>query len=496
MMKIIKIIFSISILIILTGSVSAQKSYTFSSPLSKSLLLSLQAGSNYSFTDYESPDLGISFGGSLEYFLPTESRNAYGFSISAAKQYISGNTNNLGLKVPADIFDTETTNLGLGFIYSYAFNNQLLPFLSVNFSYLWFGFDSENVQSSFLDIQNGGEKNSITYSFSGGLKYKITEIFDVNIGLGYHVVQNDNLDAIKVGEYEDYYLAGQVGLSFRLWNEKDTDKDGISDDIDKCVFEEEDFDGYQDDDGCPDLDNDGDGINDLDDNCPNLAEDFDGYQDDDGCPDVDNDGDGIDDEDDSCPDLAEDFDGYQDDDGCPDVDNDGDGILDVDDKCIDEAENFNGYQDDDGCPDVLPEPIIKEEKPKVVTPKPKKKDPPKPKTAAPSQLLIRSETTFSASSSQIKSSAYGELNRIVEELKKYPNTTWRIEGHIDKQASRSEATRITKAQADAILSYFVSKGLSAANFQSVGFGDATPIASNASVYGKMKNRRILIRKID
>ncbi len=36
----------------------------------------------------------------------------------------------------------------------------------------------------------------------------------------------------------------------------------------------EDFDGFQDDDGCPDIDNDRDGIPDSLDQCPNEAEDY------------------------------------------------------------------------------------------------------------------------------------------------------------------------------------------------------------------------------
>ncbi|MBN2722862.1 MAG: hypothetical protein JXR95_02195 [Deltaproteobacteria bacterium] len=49
----------------------------------------------------------------------------------------------------------------------------------------------------------------------------------------------------------------------------DSDGDGIADLNDKCPDDPEDFDGYMDKDGCPDLDNDGDGIADADDACPN-----------------------------------------------------------------------------------------------------------------------------------------------------------------------------------------------------------------------------------
>ncbi len=62
-------------------------------------------------------------------------------------------------------------------------------------------------------------------------------------------------------------------------------------------------------------DRDGDGILDKDDDCPDSAEDADGFQDEDGCPEVDNDGDGILDEEDKCPSLPEEKGG--DGDGCP-----------------------------------------------------------------------------------------------------------------------------------------------------------------------------------
>src|SRR5690606_4319958 len=85
----------------------------------------------------------------------------------------------------------------------------------------------------------------------------------------------------------------------------DADGDGIKDDEDKCPNDPEDFDNFEDDDGCPEPDNDRDGILDVDDECPNVPEDADGFEDLDGCPEAnagDRDGDGIPDEVDACPD--------------------------------------------------------------------------------------------------------------------------------------------------------------------------------------------------
>jgi outer membrane protein OmpA-like peptidoglycan-associated protein len=65
----------------------------------------------------------------------------------------------------------------------------------------------------------------------------------------------------------------------------DRDGDGILDSHDKCPDDPEDKDGFEDEDGCPELDNDKDGIPDMKDACPNEPETFNGFEDEDGCPD-------------------------------------------------------------------------------------------------------------------------------------------------------------------------------------------------------------------
>ncbi|MGZ3477110.1 MAG: transporter [Polyangiales bacterium] len=65
----------------------------------------------------------------------------------------------------------------------------------------------------------------------------------------------------------------------------DTDGDGIPDDVDKCPDQPETKNGYEDEDGCPELDKDNDTFLDAVDKCPDQPETFNGFQDDDGCPD-------------------------------------------------------------------------------------------------------------------------------------------------------------------------------------------------------------------
>ena len=76
------------------------------------------------------------------------------------------------------------------------------------------------------------------------------------------------------------------------------------------------------------------------DNCPEEAEDFDGYQDDDGCPDADNDRDGLCDPWVEAKAMFANFAHI-----CKGVD-----------LCPEQPETINEFKDDDGCPDEVPQP--------------------------------------------------------------------------------------------------------------------------------------------
>ncbi|MEO7091902.1 MAG: OmpA family protein, partial [Polyangiales bacterium] len=153
----------------------------------------------------------------------------------------------------------------------------------------------------------------------------------------------------------------------------DTDADGVLDRDDRCEGAREDRDGFEDLDGCPDVDDDKDGILDVNDRCKDEPESRNGLEDDDGCPEPDADDDGIRDDRDQCKGKPEDRNGYQDDDGCPEggapplpsvlcadgtsskagekCDVDHDGITDEVDGCALLAEDTDGIADDDGCPE-------------------------------------------------------------------------------------------------------------------------------------------------
>lgn len=309
----------------------------------------------------------------------------------------------------------------------------------------------------------------------------MSEQISIELNSALHFLFTDYIDDIAVGKSKDFFSSVSLGVSYAFISNRDSDGDGIIDKDDHCPDQAEDYDGFEDNDGCPDYDNDGDGIPDIKDQCPNDAEDFDGYKDEDGCPDLDNDGDGILDKVDKCPNEAEDFDGFQDDDGCPDLDNDNDGIPDKDDKCPNQPETVNGYQDNDGCPDVAPK-----SGPDEVT----EKGPVKSEDT----FILPADDLFISNRAEIKPEAYKQLDAIVAQLKKYPNNFWRIEGHMDSEGPEQWIRTMSSKRAEAVYYYFISHGLDASKFTIYGLGDKFPIGNNKTEEGRVQNRRIVIAK--
>ena len=218
-------------------------------------------------------------------------------------------------------------------------------------------------------------------------------------------------------------------------------------------------------------DRDGDGIPDNIDKCPDQPEDKDGFQDEDGCPDLDNDGDGIPDALDKCPNEPEDKDGFQDEDGCPDPDNDGDGIPDTLDKCPNEPETFNNYQDADGCPDEVPAAVKK-------------------------FTGVIEGINFRTGSADILPGSFVLLDRAVKVLQDYPEVNLEISGHTDSRGKADYNRDLSQRRADSVKTYFVQRGIASARLQAIGYGLTRPIADNKTQSGRATNRRTEFRLIN
>ena len=289
---------------------------------------------------------------------------------------------------------------------------------------------------SRFDDKEGGFKALA----GGGINFWFTDHLGVNLQTGYHHgFQKNGTD----------YFQHSAGIVIKFGS-KDTDKDGIPDNKDACP----EVAGLKEFNGCPDTD--GDGIPDKDDACPQVK----GPKEFNGCPDTD--GDGIADKDDKCPDVA----GPAENGGCPWPDTDGDGVLDKDDLCPEVA----GPASNKGCP----EPDENEQK----------------------QLNQYAKTIlFDTGKATIKFQSAEVLNQILNVLKKYPNSRFRIEGHTDSIGKRAKNMILSQNRADAVKVYLIQGGIDAGRLESQGFGPEKPIASNKNKKGRELNRRVEINLI-
>ena len=392
------------------------------------------------------------------------------------------------------------------------------------------GFRAHATSGTTLPLVNGKYVDGNLLTYGGGFAWPVLPAVDV-IGETYGTYllssgadsavkpSNEAVGGIKVFVERNSYLMlgagarytngfeaanirGFVGFIFEP-SIGDRDGDGFKDDVDKCPDEPEDFDGFQDKDGCPDPDNDNDGIPDVDDRCPNEPEDRDGdqdadgcpegndgdrdgdgildskdkcpdepedrdgFQDKDGCPDPDNDHDGIPDKQDACPNDPEDRDGFQDKDGCPDPDNDKDGIPDVVDKCPNEPETFNGFQDVDGCPDKGSV-IIQE-----------------------NNIIILDKIKFRTASAEILPESNKILDAVATTIIHHPEfVLMEVAGHADERADEFYNLRLTQDRVNSVMAALIHRGVDKSRLRSKGYGFYCPEdpAHNAKAWET--NRRV------
>ena len=293
-----------------------------------------------------------------------------------------------------------------------------------------------------------------------------------------------------------------IGIIFEP-NIGDRDGDGIKDDVDQCPDDPEDYDDFEDEDGCPEPDNDRDGILDVDDQCPNEPEDKDGFEDEDGCPEdnaLDRDGDGILDDVDECPDDPEDKDDFEDEDGCPDVDNDQDGILDVDDLCPNDPEDKDDWEDEDGCPDP------DNDKDRILDVD--DACPNEPETyngvddedgcpdrgrviVTDTKIEILDKIFFEYNKDVIKSESFPILDAIVATLNGNPDIQRiEIQGHTDERGGDKYNLDLSDRRAASVRRYLTEGGVDEKRLQSQGYGESQPLDPKSNEQAWAKNRRV------
>jgi outer membrane protein OmpA-like peptidoglycan-associated protein len=299
---------------------------------------------------------------------------------------------------------------------------------------------------------------------------------------------------------ENWHWGIQPGLSFMLGDRsrgpRDRDADGVPDDVDQCrntpagdrvdaqgcTVKDADGDGVFDDaDACADTpagdqvdakgcslpkDADGDGVLDNVDACADTPKGD--KVDEKGCSlPKDADGDGVTDDTDACADTPA---GEQvDEKGCgpSQRDGDGDGVNDGADRC---PSTPSGVEvDGEGC-QILFQPTKK--------------------------TLILEGVTFETGKSTLTPESETILNGVAESLVANDTIRVQVTGHTDNTGSLALNRRLSRARADAVRTYLISKGVAEDRLTARGFGPDQPIASNRTAEGRAQNRRVELTRLN
>ena len=99
---------------------------------------------------------------------------------------------------------------------------------------------------------------------------------------------------------------------------------------------------------------------------------------------------------------------------------------------------------------------------------------------------------FESAKAIIKQSSYSSLDGLAMLLKSHPEWSVTLKGYTDNSGNAAKNLQLSKDRAASVKNYLVNKGVSAANIQSQGYGSANPVASNSTLAGRAKNRRVEI----
>lgn len=104
--------------------------------------------------------------------------------------------------------------------------------------------------------------------------------------------------------------------------------------------------------------------------------------------------------------------------------------------------------------------------------------------------FVSRDIHFDIGKATIKEKSFVEISRIASFMKEHPEIRFSIEGHTDSQGDANANLILSRKRAKAIKESLVKFGISASRLETKGMGETTPVATNATVEGRAKNRRV------
>jgi outer membrane protein OmpA-like peptidoglycan-associated protein len=108
------------------------------------------------------------------------------------------------------------------------------------------------------------------------------------------------------------------------------------------------------------------------------------------------------------------------------------------------------------------------------------------------RMSLSSDTLFDTGSATIYPGARDRLVRVARSLDQYQRTNVLIVGHTDSTGSAEANQRLSEDRARAVRSVLVNAGVNPARMRIRGDGESNAVATNETVEGRTRNRRVEI----
>ena len=105
-------------------------------------------------------------------------------------------------------------------------------------------------------------------------------------------------------------------------------------------------------------------------------------------------------------------------------------------------------------------------------------------------LILDQVVEFEVKSFELTDAGMMLLDEVVAALEDAAEVRVLIEGHTDDRGSDTENQLLSEQRAEAVVAYFVAKGLAIERFDTIGYGESQPVESNNTADGRARNRRI------
>ncbi len=105
------------------------------------------------------------------------------------------------------------------------------------------------------------------------------------------------------------------------------------------------------------------------------------------------------------------------------------------------------------------------------------------------------DVNFETGKADITPGSESALNSVLASLKDHPDWKIRVEGFTDNVGAQDANEKLSSDRAEAVASWLADHGIDRSRLSSKGYGEARPVASNASEKGRAKNRRVELARL-